>query len=814
MTARKIDSIRRASTAAIQQRRPESLRAIGTGAAIVVFSCLGLSWAAGAEAARPGQGGPIRELPPMSSREPAAIRQVLPSAEEVPRCERFELTLDVSAYYDNPFDTDQVELIGVFTTPHGGVVRVPGFFYQAYRKDNAGDDAAIPLLSPVGPPCWKIRFAPTQIGPHSFVVRLRNRYAGVGAEVQSARGQFTCVRSAFPGYIRICPLDGRHFSYDSGRRFFPVGQNIQIDWPVYQHTRRVVEGGGNCVRPWIFCHWTWLEWTPRDFDWAAPGHWMRSYGGTGIYNQRIAWLADEYLDRCEQDGLSAMFCMGAAHEQYDEPQHDRWAGHPYNRANGGFLDRPAKFWSDDRARRLYKRKLAYIVARYAHSPAIWAWEFWNEVEDATPDIVDWHREMGDYLRQIDPYQHLRTTSTWQWLPTLLAPIWRLPEIDFTQSHIYAPLPAFRPTIEAHLTSYDKPHVVGEGGGPEAAPGGKKPVGDAITDPEGIDFHNSLWAALMEGAAGGTLPWHWTYRIEPKGLSSQYGALERFTRMMSGMGLRPAEAQVVCDVEPPKGSEFAPVVVVPLGSGWNERPTLDRVVVQPDGSVPDPTLLTRHLFGRHRPTWRNSITWVVRCPAGGRFIVHVAETSYSVLTVSLDGKTVLKDEGYNTPRRLIDQDVSIDIPAGAHEIRVENTGGDWIDLSHYVLTHYRDRRSYADVECRALRTDTLGFFWFHNRVNQWAFQSAGIPRTPARPVTATVRGLRDGTYQVLWWDTYGGKVTNMQQVRSEAGALRIAVPAMERDAACVASWGEKVLPVTPEARIRASGRELTLREFAE
>jgi hypothetical protein len=41
------------------------------------------------------------------------------------------------------------------------------------------------------------------------------------------------------------------------------------------------------------------------------------------------------------------------------------------------------------------------VARYAYSPNVWAWEFWNELGEARPEIVDWHREMGDYLHALD-----------------------------------------------------------------------------------------------------------------------------------------------------------------------------------------------------------------------------------------------------------------------------------------------------------------------------------------------------------------------------------------------------------------------------
>ena len=67
-----------------------------------------------------------------------------------------------------------------------------------------------------------------------------------------------------------------------------------------------------------------------------------------------------------------------------------------------------------------------------------AWELFNEVHwtDAfrkgrEADVAHWHSEMAKYIRSIDVYGHLITTST----ENLRSPIYE--KMDFYQPHLYA-----------------------------------------------------------------------------------------------------------------------------------------------------------------------------------------------------------------------------------------------------------------------------------------------------------------------------------------------------------------------------------------
>jgi len=52
---------------------------------------------------------------------------------QVPRSEKFEVTLTLSKSYANPFDPAEIRVDGYFTSPAGAALVQPGFYYQAYQ---------------------------------------------------------------------------------------------------------------------------------------------------------------------------------------------------------------------------------------------------------------------------------------------------------------------------------------------------------------------------------------------------------------------------------------------------------------------------------------------------------------------------------------------------------------------------------------------------------------------------------------------------------------------------------------------------------
>jgi len=169
------------------------------------------------------QGAATPELPTLKSDSPLALRSVTPNALSVGRLEKLELTLDLSATYDNPFDPEQTQVRCLFTAPSGRTVPVNGFFYQPYTIRGGEDDAKTPLLDEAAEPRWEVRFAPTETGTYTYQVTVRDR----SGEAKAEPGAFEVVESQRAGFVRVSRQNPRYFAYDNGAPFFPGGQNLQ-----------------------------------------------------------------------------------------------------------------------------------------------------------------------------------------------------------------------------------------------------------------------------------------------------------------------------------------------------------------------------------------------------------------------------------------------------------------------------------------------------------------------------------------------------------------------------------------------------------
>jgi hypothetical protein len=364
-------------------------------------------------------------------------------------------------------------------------------------------------------------------------------------------------------------------------------------------------------------------------------------------------------------------------------------------------------------------------------------------------------------------------------------MWDLEEMDFTQSHVYAPVPELRHRAEKHLARWKKPHVVGEGGGPAAAIGVDNSRAPCVVDPDGIEFHNSLWGAAMSGTAGTTLPWHWRARIEPRNLFFHYRAVAEFVKDVpwASAKFQALEIRPVPISRPHHEQRFTPVMIVPLASGWGAKTGRSRFVIEPDGSVDHLDQFAKQLFGTGRKDWRNPPTFKANFPAPARFVVRVGETSHGILEVYLDGKRLLREPSLNIPRKEIQKDFSIDVPAGRHEIRLDNAGADWINLEYLLVTNHRNTTQYSDLDVWGLRSDDLVLLWVHNRLSQWSFKAAGYDPEPADPAQVTLDTLRDGPYTIEWWDTYKGQITKTENKLCLGGRLHLDLPPVETDLAC-------------------------------
>lgn len=458
-----------------------------------------------------------------------AVVEQRPSAVEIAQGERFELSFTLDRTYDNPYDADRIVVDITITEPDGGTRLVPAFFSMDFDVAPGDPERYVNGRNS----CWKARFTPMTLGDYRYDISVRD---ADGTRTVPGVATFRCVPGDAKGFIRIDPRDPALLRHETGEPYIPIGHNVGwapnatgLAW-WERHFDACAAAGLTWTRIWM-CQFQGgqnLEWS------SARGPYWR---GAGWLAPEIAFKLDRIVEMAEARGLAIQLVL-QHHGQVSTRVNPNWNEHPYNGANaeidGGWLDAPEDFFTDAEARRLTRNRYRYIVARWGYSRAIHSWELWNEVQWADgwtqnrEAVVAWHREMAQYLRAQDPFDHLITTSS-DFM--LFSDVWQLPEIELVQVHTYteAILPSFAKSME-RLQRFGKPVILAEyglqaeGRIPEFHPE-DQPEPKRTQIVEGLHLHNGIWAAFHM-KSGGHL-WWWDHYIEARNLFAMYTPLARY-----------------------------------------------------------------------------------------------------------------------------------------------------------------------------------------------------------------------------------------------------------------------------------------------
>jgi len=431
-----------------------------------------------------------------------------------------ELAVDLDASVTNPFDPQQIDLQVRFTSPNGEKTSVAAFWYQDFDPHN---------LQPRGNPEFRVRFTPDQPGEWNAQAYLP------GTALKSTLLKFKVNPGAQAhGFVRLDQDNPRYLAFDDGSPYFPIGLNmawsrgdVLADYQRWMD--QLAQNGGNTIRVWM-ASWSFgLEWNDT---------------GLGDYSNRLrqAWLLDQVFDMAQERGIYVMLTL-INHGAFSTQADSEWQDNPYNAALGGPCLDPGEFASNYQAMDYFKRRLRYITSRWAYSPNLMAWEWWNEV-DWTPlsdvQLLPWLQEMGAYLQNLDPYHHLVTNSYKQGDRSNL---WSLPGLSFAQLHDYSgadPVTRF-PSQYSRLTTQAgyKPILVGEYGNASLQT-------DNLLDRHGLHLHNGLWAAPFSGFAGTAMYWWWDEFIDPAGLWPQFKAIAGFLQGENLAQLTPGQGRITPD----------------------------------------------------------------------------------------------------------------------------------------------------------------------------------------------------------------------------------------------------------------------------
>jgi hypothetical protein len=230
----------------------------------------------------------------------------------------------------------------------------------------------------------------------------------------------------------------------------------------------------------------------------------------GFYNPVDCFMLDEILTAAEKQGIYLQLCL-LTRDLYMNALKDP-ASTEYSRAIADA-----------------KKFLRYAVARWGYSTSVAAWEYWNEMD---PGLATdrFYSALGEYLEQIDPYRHLRTTSTWG--PS--AKDCRHPKLDIADVHFYlrpSDKGRLRDEVDAVLErthwlreqAPNKPAHLGEFG---LANEKWQPTPEMGQTKELVDFHNALWASALSGASGTAMFWWWE-RLDQRDVYPLYHPLAAF-----------------------------------------------------------------------------------------------------------------------------------------------------------------------------------------------------------------------------------------------------------------------------------------------
>jgi hypothetical protein len=685
--------------------------------------------------------------------------------------EKLEVSFSLSRTYGDPFDPAIIDAAAVFMRPDGLTITVPAFYFVPYQVTGSNPER----YSNPGPAVWKARLAPDQIGFWTYSVRITDMD---GTTTLADAGRFECVESARKGFVRVDSRNPLLLAYDNGQSRVNIGHNVcwmtggLAGWQHYFSS--MANAGENWSRLWMCSYGSNSGLLLEGTSALSSGY----FGGVGKLSMQIAQRLDGVVDLAEQNGIAFQLVL-QHHGQFSTTTNADWAVNPYNMANtadGGFLDTPEKFFTDARAIQLAKNKYRYIVSRWGYSPAIFAWELFNEVQftngwsSSQSSVVNWHNTMSQYIRQVDPFDHLITTSSHG---SGFDPIWRQAAMDLIQVHKYSgPTVSQFEDFAFQLSSYNKPIVFGEFGiGSIGVVENAEVTPDLLAEPyrtqvyEALDLHNGMWAAFHLRSSAHL--WWWDYYIDPLNLYNQFLPLALYAGAddLAVPSLRTAERVV-------SGSEA--IRATPGLSDFYAVST-QTVFTLTNGRFSGLDKLSQYLHGSAQSPIRSNPTFNLTMPEQGHFVVHVVQVSgwgSDSIEILIDNVSVSKATYANGS---VNFDISVPLSVGLHKVQVKNTGQDWFRIG-----------SYEFVPNNIRPIDSIGLIGT-DRAWLWIFDTGSQLGATANPPfadeTITVRGLADGLYFVDSYATRppGGRIDSVE-AGSSGGVLTAVLPTFSRDIA--------------------------------
>lgn len=355
-------------------------------------------------------------------------------------------------------------------------------------------------------PSFRLRFNADEAGEYVYRITLKEE----GSVTAKYTSSFTVKENEVEqkGTVKVEPQLKRNFIYENGEPFLAIGENV--GW--YTATEKKVYEYFDIFEHMSDVGMNWARVFMMDYQFALFNY----ESGTVDFSARQdqAYRLDKVIEKAEEEGIyiALVFLIHGqfVEETSVEDTWQAWNSNPFNVNCGGYLQKPWDFFTSERAKADFKKLARYIVARWGYSDNIFAWELWNEVnhltdyEEKSADSNAWHSEMARFIKGIDSFHHMVTSSIGVPLPN--DPLHAVEELDYNNIHVYAFNNYSSALIDDYLEpmwqKYNKPVLISEIGS-----SGDNAQQNMLLDPNLVYIEQSIWSGSFSGAGGG-FTWWW------------------------------------------------------------------------------------------------------------------------------------------------------------------------------------------------------------------------------------------------------------------------------------------------------------------
>lgn len=339
----------------------------------------------------------------------------------------------------NPFDPEQIDVYAELEFFEGlgwsKAGKVYGFYYQEFDRNTKSANVEAWTWEKIKTDDYfRIRFAPSKIGKWRIttVVLLR------GKEVaRMGPFEFSTLNAKNKGYLKVAK-DKKHFVVGTDP-FIPIGQNLAKPtcYVEKDSTGKIINDPFKCatcpcagIEDWCG-HLKNLPMHPKAYMTyhdelnnlkKSGANYVRminfpftfeiEYEKLGNYTNRMncAWELDQLIEKAEKIDLKMNFNLFVGYPLLKSPYNaNLWDWYADNNEDKGYcyrselgLKEPLEFLTSTVAKKHFKNRIRYYIARYGYSTSIGILELMSEINSKFPnnpkEVYQWQQEMADYIK--------------------------------------------------------------------------------------------------------------------------------------------------------------------------------------------------------------------------------------------------------------------------------------------------------------------------------------------------------------------------------------------------------------------------------